>query len=242
MVFELAECEEKLGYEFKDKTLLRKCFTHSSYANEHGAEDNERLEFFGDAVLEMIVTEYLFSRGNDSEKVMTEKRASLVSKEPLLKTATEMGLNEYILLGKGQQTSKTMTEKLFSSLYEAIVCGIYLDGGMKEAKKFVMRTLIKPFEKRGEIKTRDKIKEEKTASTSYKNKFQEYVQKYKLGSIGYDVSRVGSDNRPTFTATATLNGSPIASGKGGTKKSAEAESAKIALEILKKTKRESNKH
>ncbi len=228
MIFDIDGIENVIGYSFKDKMLLRQCFTHSSYAHEHGAEDNELLEFFGDAIIEFIVTEYLYKNSAGDEGKLTVKRQKLVSKEPLLKAVNELGLGEFMLLGKGQQNSAHADEKLFSSVYEALVAGIYLDGGITAAKKFVNETIIRDFD----FKERAARREMRCES---KNEFQEYVQKKKLGSVSYEtLAKTGPDHKPEFRVAAMLNGAPVAEGKGSTKRLAEAEAAKIAISRLKK--------
>lgn len=232
MIFEIEECEEKIGYTFKDKLLLRKCFTHASYSNEHGTENNELLEFFGDAIIQYVVTEFLVNSISGDEGSLTEKRKKIVSKEPLLKAIKKLGIGQFILLGKGQEGSLSYREKLFSSLYEALVAGIYLDGGMKECKKFITRTIILEFQKE-----QIKKKKRKDGDKDGKSLFQEYVQKYKLGSITYELlGRSGPDHDPVFRVGALLNGKQLSEASGKTKKSAESESALKALEILKEEK------
>lgn len=227
-IFDIDGCESRIGYSFKDKMLLRQCFTHASYAYEHGEKDNELLEFFGDSIIEFVVTEYLYKNAYGDEGKLTAKRSEIVSKEPLLRIVKKMGLNEFVLLGRGQEKSANLDEKLFSSVYEAIVAGIYLDGGMTPVKKFIKDTLIKDFEKR-------QIEKPKKASADGKNAFQEYVQKNKLGSITYEtLSKIGPDHSPEFRVAALLNGTRVAEGKGPSKKTAEAQAALSALKKIKK--------
>lgn len=228
LIFDI-DCESKIGYSFKDKMLLRQCFTHASYANEHGESDNELLEFFGDSIIEFVVTEYLFKNSAGDEGKLTKKRAMLVSKEPLLQAVKKLGLNEYVLLGRGQGKSANQEEKLYSSIYEALVAGIYLDGGLAPAKKFIKQTIIAEFEKKQTV-----IKKTKQNGDS-KNEYQEYVQKRKLGSVGYEtLSKIGPDHLPEFRVAALLNGSRMAEGKGYSKKAAEAAAAAEALKRIKK--------
>ncbi|MBO4251114.1 MAG: ribonuclease III [Clostridia bacterium] len=228
MIFDIDGIENIIGYSFKDKMLLRKCFTHSSYAHEHGEEDNELLEFFGDAIIEFIVTEYLYNNSAGDEGKLTVKRAGVVSREPLLKAVNELGLSSFMLLGKGQKNSASSDEKLFSSVYEALVAGIYIDGGMVAAKKFVKDTIIKDFDFKERLLRRER-------SCESKNEFQEYVQKRKLGSISYEtLAKTGPDHKPEFRAAALLNGAILAEGKGSTKRLAEATAAAGALKKLKK--------
>ena len=226
MIFDIAEIEERIGYTFKDKMLLRKCFTHSSYAHEHGTDDNELLEFFGDAIIEFVVTEYLFKHAAGDEGKLTVKRAALVSRDPLLNEIKELGIEKHVLLGKGQEKTTNTEEKLFSSVYEAIVAGIYLDGGIVSAKKFITNTLLKNF---GDKERAEK----KSLGCESKNRFQEYVQKRKLGSVFYEtLSKTGPDHLPEFRVAAVLNGTVVAEGKGSTKRLAEAAAAALALKKL----------
>ena len=234
MIFDIDGIENRIGYSFKDKMLLRKCFTHSSYANEHGEEDNEVLEFFGDAIIEFIVTEYLYNNSAGDEGKLTVKRAGVVSREPLLKAVNDLGLSSFLLLGRGQKNSAHLDEKLFSSVYEALVAGIYIDGGMAAAKKFVKDTIIKDFDFKERALRRE-------MSCESKNEFQEYVQKNKLGSVSYEtLAKTGPDHKPEFRVAAMLNGAPLAEGKGSTKRLAEASAAKIALERLKNDEKRRN--
>ena len=228
MIFDIG-CESKIGYTFKDKMLLRQCFTHASYAYEHGQKDNELLEFFGDSIIQFVVTEYLFKNSSGDEGKLTVKRASIVSKEPLLRAVKKLGLTEYVLLGRGLEKNANLDDKLFSSVYEALVAGIYLDGGLVPAKKFIKDTLIKEFEKREKNEQKGKVK------LDGKNALQEYVQKHKLGSINYEtLSKIGPDHSPEFRVAALLNGTRVAEGKGQNKKTAEAVAAVEALRRIKK--------
>ena len=228
-IFDLDEVESRIGYSFKDKTLLRTCFTHSSYANEHGVKDNERLEFFGDSIMEFVVTEYLYKNGFGDEGDMTRVRAELVSKDPLLRAVKRLGLNEFVLLGNGQGKSANQDEKLYSSIYEALVAGIYLDGGIAPVKKFVKETLILDYlnNKKGQAKPKTRF--------LYKVELQEYVQKHKLGSLTYlSLSKKGPDHSPEFREAILINGQVVAEGVGKSKQSAQNSAAKIALEIITK--------
>ena len=227
MIFDLSGCEEKIGYSFKDKMLLRNCFTHASYAYEHGEKDNELLEFFGDAIIEFVVTEYLYKNAGGDEGKLTKKRAELVSKEPLLRAVRKLGIEEFVLLGRGQEKSKNQDEKLYSSIYEALVAGIYLDGGLIDAKNFIKRTLISDFEQKESASNKPK------QINDAKNRFQEFVQKAKLGSISYEtLGKIGPDHSPEFRVAVLLNGMRIAEGKGGSKKSAESVAAELALKRI----------
>ena len=229
MIFDIDGCEEKIGYSFKDKMLLRQCFTHSSYAYEHGVLNNELLEFFGDSIMEFVVTEYLYKHARGDEGKMTKIRAELVSKTPLLNIVKKMGLNEFVLLGNGLEKYLNQDEKLFSSVYEALCAGIYIDGGITAVKKFITNTLIADYELKQAKKPKDKKK------CDAKNELQEYAQKNKLGTITYELLwKKGPDHMPEFRVAVLLNGSRLAEGTGQSKKLAQANSAQTALKKIKK--------
>lgn len=231
-IFDVDACEEKIGYVFKDKMLLRKCFTHSSYANEHGEEDNEILEFFGDAILEFVVTDFLYFNRGGNEGELTALRAKTVSKEPLLNIILELGLDGYMLLGKGLKNNFNKDEKLFSSLYEAIVAGIYIDGGLNNAKKFIERTLIEDFIDKDNKRKSEERKNSKNGKDG-KSAFQEYVQKNRMGTISYEtLGKKGPEHMPQYRMAVLLNGKRMAEGVGGSKKAGEEQAALRALEKL----------
>lgn len=231
MIFDVSECENRIGYTFNDKTLLRKCFTHSSYANEHNTEDNEVLEFFGDAIIEYVVTEHLFKNAYGDEGKLTAIRAEIVSKKPLLNSVRKLGLGEFALLGNGQGKNICEDDKLYSSLYEALVAGIYLDGGMSPVKKFVRETIIADYEKARALK---QTCGNKKSNGDFKSALQEYVQKRKTGSVSYEtLSKKGPDHKPEFRVAVLLNGTRLAESRGNSKKIAENLAAEKALVKLK---------
>lgn len=232
MIFDIDGCEEKIGYRFKDKMLLRQCFTHASYAYEHGENDNELLEFFGDSILEFVITEYLFKNARGDEGELTKERADVVSKMPLLNAVLKLGLDRFVLLGKGLENNNRLEEKLYSSIYEALVAGIYIDGGLTPVKTFIKNTLIKEYES---TKKRKEQKAKSKGTEDFKSKLQEYVQKKKIGSIAYDMLwKKGPDHKPTFRVAVTLNGARIAEGEGASKKIAEMQAAGSALKKITK--------
>ena len=228
-IFDIDGIESRIGYTFKDKMLLRKCFTHASYGYEHGEENNEVLEFFGDAIIEFVVTEYLYKNASGDEGKLTEKRAKVVSREPLLNAVVALGLHNFVLLGKGLENNKNLDVKLYSSIYEALVAGIYLDGGLVPTKKFIKNTIIADFERLRDREKRSQPKKDAGAKGAY----QEYVQKRRLGSVGYEMlNKFGPDHKPSFRVAALLNGTRLAEGVGVSKKLAEAEAAEKALAKL----------
>lgn len=230
MIFDFQSAEEKLGYVFNDKQLLKQCFTHSSYANEHGESSNERLEFLGDAVLEFVVTEYLYRTVNEAEGKLTDLRRLLVSKEPLLAIVKKEGLCELTLLGNGLVHCANTEEKLFSSIYESVVGGIYLDGGIAAAESFIKRTLIAEYEKVG-----GSLVLPQTICTDSKTALQEYAHKKRLGQVFYELTeKSGPSHAPEFKVTARVGESFIANGTGKSKKAAESRAAASLLEMLEK--------
>lgn len=235
-IFDISGVEQKIGYVFKDKMLLRKAFTHASYAHEHNQEDNELLEFFGDSIMEYVVTEYLFNHAKGDEGDLTQKRAQIVSKNPLIDAVFNLGIADYMLMGNGQRKTAREDDKMFSSIYEALVAAIYLDGGLTPTKKFIKNTIIKDYEKC------QKSCPEKSVKAVAKSEFQEYVQKNKLGDIKYKlISKTGPDHSAEFTVSLILNGKELAKGKGFSKKGAEAQAASTALKKLT-AKKDGKKH
>lgn len=220
-IFELSEVEKTLGYVFKDKNLLRTCFVHSSFSNENkSSESNERLEFLGDSVLGMVVTEYLFLRDKEyREGVLTSEKQKYVSSVPLAETTRKIGLNKFLLLGVGNESDRNKNS-LCEDLYEAIVGGLYLDGGMEIAKKFIYSTLLT-----------DKAKEK---TKDFKSELQIYTQSKKMGVPTYKVlSQTGPSNYPTFKIALCIQDKQICSGTGNKKSVAEQLCAKKALELYK---------
>lgn len=229
MIFEISKIEEIIGYEFKNKELLRQCFTHASYAHLYKEKDNEILEFFGDAIIQFIVTEYLVEGVKGDEGDFTKYRSLIVSKEPLQKSVKKLKLTDYMLLSDGQRKTANADDKMYSSLYEALCAGIYKDGGLEQAKKFVFKTIIKDFEKLRRLKE-DKSEQVKQGKTL----LQEYIQQNKVGSILYQtLSKTGPDHQPEFRVALLINGKVISEGKGKSKKQAETIAAEKALKILK---------
>ena len=216
------ECEKALNYSFKNKNLLFQCFTHASYANEHkNVYDNERLEFFGDSILGFIVTEYLFDKYQQNEGSLTAIKQKIVSKKPLAKASIHWGFDKFLMLGEGEkrQTANSR-ESLCENLFESIVASIYIDGGLKEAKRFVFDKLISILDFENQ--------------TDSKSEFQEYVQKRKLGEIEYvEVSVSGPAHKPVFTFSVSLNGKILATESGSSKQEAQKKCALTALKKLK---------
>lgn len=213
--------QTKLGYKFKDTKLLKTAFTHTSYANEHGVESNQRLEYLGDAVLELVVTDKLYKMFNGSEGMLTKYRASLVSEPTLAFVIEELGLDKMLLKGKGESKSKTDSKAIKCDLFEAIVGAIYLDGRLESAKKWILSVLGEALES---LKTEGLVNDAKS-------ELQEMLKKQK---IVYSTTKHGEDHNPHYKSTVIINGVNMGFGEGTNKKSAEQMAAKNTLSKIKK--------
>lgn len=224
MIFYITEVQEKIGYEFKDPEILRRAFTHPSYLKgDYDEKDYDRYEFLGDSVLGFVVADYVFKRKFKNEGQMTEEKKNIVSSKPLSLATKTLGVDKYML----KSDKVEMTDSMRENLFEAIIGAIYLDGGLEEAKKFIIKNLIDVFYKKG-IKP---IKDSKSL-------LNEYTSKKKLGDVKYTlVDKKGKDNLPTFTVKVLIDGKVISEGVGNSKKSAEQMAAEKALAKLKKVKK-----
>ena len=223
----MLELENCIGHAFENKDLLITALTHSSYANENKAKSvqcNERLEFLGDAVLGVIVAEYLYSKFPDlPEGRMTRLRSELVCEKNLSHVAVELNLGENLLLGKGEERSGGgRRPSILADAVEAVIAAVYLDGGKQEAEKFVYKFILSGFEA-GDKYERD-----------YKTELQEFIQRKAGQVLTYKLtSESGPDHEKVFTVDALLNGQIISSGRGHSKKDAEQAAARSALEELR---------
>lgn len=231
------EFEEKIGYHFTDGKLLVQALTHSSYANERHMgklSDNERLEFLGDAVLELAASEFLFHKYPKwPEGELTRMRASLVCEPTLAFCTRELDLGKYLLLGKGEEmTGGRMRKSVLSDALEAVIGAIYLDGGFANAKEFIDRFILNDIE-------------HKKLFYDSKTILQEIVQRdYKDEEIRYVITgEEGPDHAKQFLVEVMIGKNAMGSGRGSTKKSAEQEAAYRAIIGLKgKTEDVSEKH
>ena len=220
----MEQFQNNLGYHFKNPALFARALTHSSYANERHVDtgDNERLEFLGDSVLGFITAEYLFANHRDfPEGELTKLRAYAVCEKSLFSYAEEIELGNYLKLGKGEERTGGRTRpSVLSDAFEAVIAAIYLDGGMDEAKKFVLRFVVPYVEAKPTFK-------------DYKTMLQEVVQKNQGETLEYVlVSETGPDHDKCFTVEVHLNSNVIGRGVGGSKKKAEQNAAKEALELM----------
>lgn len=218
--------EAKLGYNFKSRGLLINALTHSSYANENrgrSCESNERLEFLGDSVLGLVVADALYRRFPEMpEGRMTRMRSQLVCEESLHRVASDMGLGEYMRLGRGEEhTGGRNRTSILADAVEAIIAAMYLDGGMEVAREFITRHILSTLD--GTY----------IAFGDSKTELQELVQRKSGSQLSYELlGESGPDHDKTFTSQVLLNGKAIGSGSGRTKKEAEQAAARAALEEL----------
>jgi len=223
--------EERVGYSFRDKGLLWQALTHSSYTNEHrqGRElCNERLEFLGDAVLELACSESLFVwYPEQPEGELTKLRASIVCEQTLAGCAEELELGKYLRLGKGEDsTGGRGRASILSDALEALIGAIYLDGGFTNAKEFVLRLILNDIEN-------------KKLFFDSKTILQEMVQSRSMGRLIYELLKTeGPDHRRVFTSQVRINGQAYGEGKGRTKKLAEQDAAYRAILELNDRSRE----
>lgn len=216
------EIENKIQYNFNNKKLLKLALTHSSYANEHNGtklDNNERLEFLGDAVLELSVSSYLYNEYvNVDEGELTRTRASMVCEPTLFLCAKDIELSKYIMLGKGEEsTGGRQRPSIVSDAMEALIGAIYLDGGIDKAKEFVDRFIL------NDIENKKLFYDSKTI-------LQEITQGKHMGAITYElIGESGPDHDKIFTVALKISDKVIEEGSGKTKKSAEQEAAYKAI-------------
>jgi ribonuclease-3 len=220
------ELQDVIGYHFKEEGLLTQALTHSSYANEKHMKkgsDNERLEFLGDAVLELASSEFLYEKYPDMpEGELTKLRASLVC-EPTLAFCTEpLSLGDYLLLGKGEDlTGGRKRKSILSDALEAVIGAIYLDGGFANAKEFISKYILTDTE-------------HKQLFYDSKTILQEEVQGGNMGSLHYELLREdGPDHNKHFVVAAYVGERQLGTGEGSTKKAAEQQAAYEALLVLR---------
>lgn len=221
---ELSSLEKKLALTFKDKDLLQQVFVHRSYLNEHPGfhlNHNERLEFLGDAVLELVVTEALYETYDKPEGELTSYRSALVKGEQLAKIASQLGFHDHLLLSRGEQLSGGREKQLLlANVFEAFIGALYLDRGYEAAKAFIQRHLWPQI---------DEIIE-KGLHRDPKSQFQELAQEQLGITPTYKVvSALGPDHKKVFTVEAFLDKKPVGKGQGPSKQTAQTAAAEAAL-------------
>ena len=218
--------EEKIGYTFRDRSLLENALTHSSYANEHraaGVPSNERLEFLGDSILGLVVADHLYrTRPDLPEGDLTRIRAALVCESSLVEVARGLDLGSYLKLGKGEDHGGGRARpSIQADAVEAMLAAVYLDGGIGQVRKLIHRLVLNQEEART------------AAGRDYKTALQELVQRESGQVLKYRLTgEEGPDHDKRFFVEVDLNGTPVGSGKGHSKKEAEQMAAKAAIAKL----------
>ena len=221
---DIKELQQKLEYEFKNEALLLRALSHSSFVNENHSVDgsNERLEFLGDSVLGLITAENFFMNYKDfPEGELTKLRAAMVCEKSLAGFAREIELGKYLMLGKGEMiTGGRERPSIQADAFEAVIAAIYLDGGMEAAKKFVLKYIDEAIRRHQSVK-------------DYKTMLQEVIQRNPGEIIEYVlVGETGPDHDKRFEVEVHLNSNVIGKGIGKSKKRAEQEAAREALELM----------
>ncbi|GAA4712879.1 ribonuclease III [Brevibacillus fulvus] len=222
-----AELQEKIGVQFHDESLLRQAFTHSSYVNEQRGkriQDNERLEFLGDAVLELTVSKFLYHTfPKMSEGEMTKLRAAIVCEPSLVKFAELLQFGELVLLGKGEElTGGRQRPALLADVFEAFIGALYLDQGLDAVFQFLEKYVYPRIDKGDFVRV-----------TDFKSQLQELVQQDNLGEIIYRiVQEKGPAHNREFVSEVLLNNRSLGTGTGRSKKEAEQQAAARALFVL----------
>ena len=223
----MEELERKIGYQFKNKALMREAITHSSYAKERKSQHikyNERLEFLGDAVLSIVVSDYIFKHCPElPEGELTKLRASLVCEKSLFEFAKIIDLGKYLILSKGERNNGGAERpSILSDAFEALIAAIYIDGGYEPASKHILNFVIPAIKNSKTKKNKD-----------YKTTLQEIVQKNPGEKLEYVlVAESGPDHNKHFVVEVHLNSNVIGKGGGRSKKEAEQQAAREALELM----------
>lgn len=214
---------EKLGIKPKDISLYKTAFSHSSYVNEHKVKnDYERLEFLGDAVLDLVVADYLYTHHKNNEGEMTKVRASYVCENANYCYATGLGLSKYILVGHGEQKDGGNFKKaIVADIFEALMGAIYIDLGYSTARKTILKVIV-PYIENPDI----------TFFSDYKSSLQEYVQTKQKSLVYKLIDERGPAHDKRFTVEVQIDDMIYGVGEGTSKKEAEQEAAKEALNKL----------
>lgn len=226
-IYKISKFEDIINYTFENKNYILEALTHSSYSNENkNSKFNERLEFLGDSVLSIVISDYLFKKEKSlPEGELTKLRANIVCEESLSEVASQIHLGEYLLLGKGEEaTGGRERISILADALEAIIAAIYLDGGLKEASKFILRYMEEIIE--------DSL--EGRIFRDYKTCLQEVLQSKGEQHIWYNlIEEKGPDHNKRFIMEVGMNDEVLGVGEGKSKKDAEQIAAKHALESQK---------
>jgi ribonuclease-3 len=222
----IKDLETALGYRFHDITLLQNALTHSSYANERwhdSLRSNERLEFLGDSILGMVVAEHLYRNFPDRpEGELTRMRADMVCEQSLAAVANKLGLGQHMLLGHGEERFGGKNRpSILADAVESIIAACYLDGGFEAASGFICRFIL------------TEVPVQRLHNVDYKTALQELVQQKKHQTLMYAlIGQSGPDHDKSFRVQVSLNGSVVGIGEGSSKKRAEQDAARCAIEKL----------
>lgn len=222
----LEEFENNIGYRFNNKELLKTALTHTSYANENKIKSNEKLEFLGDSILEFVVSNYLYRNYKHlREGEMTKVRATVVCEKSLYVVAKSHNFSDFLYLGKSEEYCNGKEKPaILADSVEAVIAAIYMDSTLENAEKFIIDNLKEAIE----------FASKNVGEKDYKTVLQEKLQVHGSVIIKYNViQEVGPAHDKIFLVEVTCNGNQLATGKGKTKKSAEMEAAKQALENYK---------
>lgn len=223
---DLSILEENINYKFRNRELLKKALTHTSYANEHHIESNEKLEFLGDSILEFLSSKYIYKNFSFlKEGEMTKVRADVVCEKSLYKVALRHDFSDFLYLGKSQlMTRESARPAILADSVEAVIAAIYFDSGLKQAEKFIVENL----------KDEIRIASKNVGMKDYKTVLQEKLQVHGDVNIKYTIlEENGPDHDKTFVAQVSCNGKKLAIGEGKNKKTAEMNAAHMALEKIK---------
>lgn len=219
------DLEENIGYTFKNKLLLDEALTHTSYANEHHVNSNEKLEFLGDSILEFISSKYLYNKYPKlKEGELTKLRAMVVCEDSLYEVAKKHNISKYIKVGHSESIHGGQNKPtILADSIEALIAAIYFDGGLEMAEEFILINLENAIE----------IASKNVGQKDYKTVLQEKLQKNGDIHLEYKIiDENGPDHDKTFTAEVFLNNQSLATGSGKSKKHAEMQAAKKALEVI----------
>ena len=225
MTKSIQQLQDTIGYKFHNPVFLEVALTHSSYANEvkHQLKYNERQEFLGDAVLSIIVSDYLFNNYTVPEGELTKLRAAIVCEKALDVMANKIHLGEYLRLGRGEEMTGGRTRpSIIADAFEALIAAIYLDSGIESARAFVLPFVTEMLEHEDSLSFKD-----------YKTILQEIIQQNPEEKLVYKlVGEKGPDHDKRFVVDVMLNSNVIGKGEGRSKKNAEQMAAKEALELM----------
>lgn len=229
---EITTLMRDIGYTFSDISFLETALTHSSYTNEmkqkgYRAESNEALEFLGDAVLEIVISEYLFERyAKRGEGTLSKLRQTIVCENTLAKIATRIGIGDYLNVGSAEEEhGLRLRKKVLADALEALIAAIYLDDRTNSSGLSYRGVVIALFEK-------EVASIVKSGNRDYKTLLQQFVEKNGDAFLRYDIEESGPEHEKTFIATAYINNNKVGDGKGSTKRTAEMQAAKVALRLF----------